>query len=814
MSMLGQVETGKSYFTPISGAEGTGPQSYLLELGRDADDKGGYTVLLDCGWSDKLQEGDLEALKKVVTEREIDCVLLSSACFTAMGALAYLVEKCGLSAPVYATHPVKAMGHIALYDMWNYSLERMGTCPYSEEGIDAAMKLVQPLKFYEVHRLRSKERRMITADDTGHVVISPSAAGHSLGAAIWHIVKDSDEIAYAPTFNHKAEAHLPPADVNVLQKSTVCIASANRLALPPAPADRDKRIIDKIMLTFRRDGSVLVPVDVNGRVLELLLLLENHWHNAYGDSAPYNIVFLNEYAKCTVAMAEQALEFASDSLRHTFEARGINPLSFIQRGTVKFCTSHAELEAITGPKVVFATPSTANLGFALDLIIKYSANKKNLILLTGDVQGGDDAVTQKLRAYVGGDCQDTFFLEAHREVELPEEELQAWKEREQQRLDEESAAAELFRQRRSVREITEQQEADSDDDDEEDMDIEGAAAAAPGAGAAATDKRAAHLASGLSKLGATKTTQGLFLPKSMAYQSKHLMFPCVEDVPLEIDDFGESLDVEVIKRLAQTFSDETTSIERLALSQADAQREREMREWEEAEAKRPKTVDELTPPKKYEKQTLSVDVLAAVEYIPFEGVCDGSTLKHILTQNAHTQRIIIINSEAKPAGELTEYCKSHCTADVVRPGLGQRIDVTPSTRLYRVRVADKLVAGLRFHDARDYKIAVVSGSLQPGEDDALLPEAKRRKTDALPVLTTGSSTAGQRATFIGDLTLRELSSQMRNLGHHPEYRRGSLLCDKQLAVRRGDKGAMSLNGVLTTDWFQLRAALRKNFTVL
>lgn len=38
-----------------------------------------------------------------------------------------------------------------------------------------------------------------------------------------------------------------------------------------------RELLDAVLSTLRGDGSVLLPVDSAGRVLELILLLERHW---------------------------------------------------------------------------------------------------------------------------------------------------------------------------------------------------------------------------------------------------------------------------------------------------------------------------------------------------------------------------------------------------------------------------------------------------------------------------------------------------------------------------------------------------------
>lgn len=48
---------------------------------------------------------------------QIDAVLLSHPDNFHLGALPYLVGKCGLNCPVYATIPVYQMGQMFMYDL-------------------------------------------------------------------------------------------------------------------------------------------------------------------------------------------------------------------------------------------------------------------------------------------------------------------------------------------------------------------------------------------------------------------------------------------------------------------------------------------------------------------------------------------------------------------------------------------------------------------------------------------------------------------------------------------------------------------------
>lgn len=156
-------------FVPLLGVHGRGPLSYLLELE-------GFTFLLDCGWNDaydpQLLAPVLAALPRIdagehapppiyaVVQQQhpparlrrtcvpapprrlipssvaldavrlgpeyplalavppIRAVLLSHSDLAHLGALPYLVGRCGLTAPVYATTPVHKMGQMAMYDQY------------------------------------------------------------------------------------------------------------------------------------------------------------------------------------------------------------------------------------------------------------------------------------------------------------------------------------------------------------------------------------------------------------------------------------------------------------------------------------------------------------------------------------------------------------------------------------------------------------------------------------------------------------------------------------------------------------------------
>jgi cleavage and polyadenylation specificity factor subunit 2 len=94
-------------FKVISGAYNDSPLCYILQIDE-------YKFMLDCGWNEDFDLDIIEEYKKVV--KSVDAVLISYPDLKHMGALPYLVCKCGLSCPIYATVPIFKMGDKFMYD--------------------------------------------------------------------------------------------------------------------------------------------------------------------------------------------------------------------------------------------------------------------------------------------------------------------------------------------------------------------------------------------------------------------------------------------------------------------------------------------------------------------------------------------------------------------------------------------------------------------------------------------------------------------------------------------------------------------------
>jgi glyoxylase-like metal-dependent hydrolase (beta-lactamase superfamily II) len=165
---------GRSVFvTPLYKPGGREVLSYLLEL----ED---LTILLDCGWNDAFDVADIQPLIEAVPK--VDVVLLSHPDLEHLGALPYLVGKCGLEAPIYATLPVFKMGQMFMYDHW-LSLRAVSDFEvFDLDDVDKAFTSINALKYQQELALEGAPRCCCMMRHQVSACSAPCAANHHVNS--------------------------------------------------------------------------------------------------------------------------------------------------------------------------------------------------------------------------------------------------------------------------------------------------------------------------------------------------------------------------------------------------------------------------------------------------------------------------------------------------------------------------------------------------------------------------------------------------------------------------------------------------------
>ncbi|XP_011305603.1 probable cleavage and polyadenylation specificity factor subunit 2 [Fopius arisanus] len=353
----------------ISGAMDESPPCYILQVDE-------LRILLDCGWDESFSQDFIRELKRHV--HQIDAVLLSYPDPLHLGALPYLVGKCGLNCPIYATIPVYKMGQMFMYDMFQSRNNMEEFDLFTLDDVDAAFDKIVQLKYNQSVSMKGK----------GHgVTLTPLPAGHMIGGTIWKIVKDGEEdIIYAVDFNHKKERHLNGCELERLQRPSLLITDAFNASYQQARRrTRDEKLMTNILQTLRAGGNVLVGVDTAGRVLELAHMLDQLWRNKESGLLAYSLALLNNVSYNVVEFAKSQIEWMSDKLMKSFEGARNNPFHFKH---LQLCHSMAELNQVPSPKVVLASTPDMECGFSRELFLQWCSNPQNSIIITSRTSPG------------------------------------------------------------------------------------------------------------------------------------------------------------------------------------------------------------------------------------------------------------------------------------------------------------------------------------------------------------------------------------------------------------------------------------------
>ncbi|XP_046685659.1 probable cleavage and polyadenylation specificity factor subunit 2 [Homalodisca vitripennis] len=400
----------------LSGAMDESPPCYILQVDE-------FRILLDCGWDETFDQDFIKELKKYVNQ--IDAVLLSYPDPLHLGALPYMVGKCGLSCPIYATIPVYKMGQMFMYDLYQSRHDMEEFDMFTLDDVDAAFDKIVQLKYNQSINMKGK----------GYgITITPLPAGHMIGGTMWKIMKVGEEdIIYAVDFNHKKERHLNGCELERLQRPSLLITDAFNATYQQARRRaRDEKLMTNILQTLRNNGNVLVTVDTAGRVLELAHMLDQLWRNKDSGLLAYSLALLNNVSYNVVEFAKSQIEWMSDKLMRSFEGARNNPFQFKH---VQLCHSMAELNRVSSPKVVLASSADMECGFSRELFLQWCTKPNNSIIITNRTSPGTLA-----RELVDGGGNRTIQVEVKKRVRLEGAELEEYLQKEREKEKEKEKA--------------------------------------------------------------------------------------------------------------------------------------------------------------------------------------------------------------------------------------------------------------------------------------------------------------------------------------------------------------------------------------
>ncbi|CAL5380920.1 unnamed protein product [Camellia sinensis] len=642
---------------PLCGVYSENPLSYLVSVD-------GFNFLIDCGWNDHFDPSLLQPLSRVAST--IDAVLLSHPDTLHLGALPYAMKQLGLSAPIYSTEPVHRLGLLTMYDHYLSRKQVSEFDLFTLDDVDSAFQNVTRLTYSQNHHLSVPSiLAVLNIHWKGEgIVIAPHVAGHLLGGTLWKITKDGEDVIYAVDFNHRKERHLNGTVLESFVRPAVLITDAyNALNNQPSRRQRDQEFLDAILKTLRADGNVLLPVDTAGRVLELILILEQYWAQHH---LTYPIFFLTYVASSTIDYVKSFLEFMSDSIAKSFEHTRDN--AFLLKHTTLLINNN-ELENIPdGPKIVLASMASLEAAFSHDIFVEWAPDVKNLVLFTE--RGQADPPPKAVKVTMS------------KRVPLVGDELAAYEEERNRIKKEEAIKATLIKEEES------KPSHGSDPNVGDPMVID-----------ASSTHALSNVAGQQSGTYRDMLIDGFVPPSS----SVAPMFPFYEN-SFEWDDFGEVINPDDYIIAEEDMDQGAMQVGGDLNGKLD-------------EGSASLILD--TTPSKVVSNELTVQVKCSLVYMDFEGRSDGRSIKSILAHVAPL-KLVLVHGSAEATEHLKLHCLKHVCPHVYAPQIEETIDVTSDLCAYKVQLSEKLMSNVLLKKMLgDYEIAWVDAEVGKTESDML-----------------------------------------------------------------------------------------------
>jgi cleavage and polyadenylation specificity factor subunit 2 len=207
--------------------------------------------------------------------------------------------------------------------------------------------------------------------------------------------------------------------IEQLRKPTALICSTrggDKFALSGGRKKRDEMLLDMIRSTLVKGGTILIPTDTSARVLELAYALEHAWRDAARDTQDDvlkrgGLYLAGRRANTTMRLARSMLEWMDESIVREFEAaeaadtnnqasndprsndprqnkadksdgKGLGPFTFKHLKIVERKKKLEKLLSDGTPKVILASDSSLDWGFAKESLRLLAGGENNLFLLT------------------------------------------------------------------------------------------------------------------------------------------------------------------------------------------------------------------------------------------------------------------------------------------------------------------------------------------------------------------------------------------------------------------------------------------------
>ncbi|WRT67711.1 uncharacterized protein IL334_004683 [Kwoniella shivajii] len=804
--------------TPLSSSAAASsssePVCYLLEL----DDA---RILLDMGQKDyrtsSLQTSwDYEEKVRELAPT-LSLVLLSHSPTTYLSLYPYARARWGLSCPVYATQPTVEMGRVVcLTEVESWRAE----CPV-EDASDIANgnraegsrpnKGKKPLRgpfvptMEEVHeafdwiKAIRYNQPLHLGGDLSHLLLTPFPSGHTLGGTLFKIRSPtSGTILYAVGINHTSERHLdgmvggqngPTGYAEGVMRPDLLIIEGGRSEVVNVKRrDRETALLDLVTSTLESNHSVLLPCDPSPRLLELLVLLDQHWtfklnpttkrrQTSSTDPWSYPLCLVSRTGQDMVSFARSLIEWMGGVVKEAGGEEVVGDLAGNKRGGkrrrnagatlgseygaldfrhVQFFLSPADLlqaYPLMKPKLVLAIPSTMSHGPSRFLFTTMASTEGNVVLLPS--RGEDNTLARDLykrweveqdegskwsRGRIGRTSGLKGQLQLKMDFKVPLIGLELESHLESERLAKEREAAHQAAVDRSKRmleadDLDESESEGSEDGEEADGIIVRRRDENVNANAFAGDGEDVKTMSFDIYVKGQQMRVNRGVPGEM---TRFRMFPFLERKGRKVDAYGEGLDIGQWVRKGREIEEE-----------GETEEVREKKKQKEEEEERQKVQPEA--PSKYISETFTLDLKASIFFVDMDGLHDGQSIKTIIA-DLQPRKLILVRSKEESTSSLVKYLNSTSgiTNDIYSPSTEEQIKIGEHVQSYSITLGDSISVGLakKWSKFEGYEVAMIDGKIAfaPGSTVPVLEAAEMVKP--LPIETAPEEEQNEKKVMV------------------------------------------------------------------
>lgn len=368
-----------------------------------------HKVLLDCGQfqGGKAQEA-LNYEPFPFDPKEVECVILSHAHIDHCGRIPLLVKR-GFTGKIYCTDATADLLDVMLKDS-GFIHEKDAEWK-SKRAARAGKPPVEPLYTYE-DAVKALEYVVPVLYDqqieiNDHMKIVFNDAGHILGSAITELWVEEDGRESKIVFSGDLGMMNRPIlrDPTIIKKADYVIMETtygNRNH--PANSTSIKELLDIVLKTTRRGGTVVIPSFAVGRTQELIYEFNKFYeeNSEYKEEMDQLMVYVDSPMATTATEVFRKNAQVFDEETRDYILRGDNPLDF---KNLKFTRSTAESQALNldrNPKVIISASGMCEAGRIRHHLKHNLWDSKSSIIFVGYqaegtlgkllVEGGKDVV--------------------------------------------------------------------------------------------------------------------------------------------------------------------------------------------------------------------------------------------------------------------------------------------------------------------------------------------------------------------------------------------------------------------------------------